>query len=49
METGSRGLWKEEIIARYGNEGPLTTKEVKSPYGVGLWRTIRNQWSRYIF
>lgn len=20
------------------------TKEVKSPYGVGLWRSIRNQW-----
>lgn len=44
LAADDRSLWKEIIIARYRREGPRTTKEVKNPYGVGLWRTIRNQW-----
>lgn len=25
-----------------------TTKEVKNPYGVGLWRSIWNWWPKFI-
>ncbi|WMV13350.1 hypothetical protein MTR67_006735 [Solanum verrucosum] len=46
LATDDQSLWKDIIIARYGKEGPWTTKEVYTPYGVGLWRTIRNKWPR---
>ncbi|WMV40904.1 hypothetical protein MTR67_034289 [Solanum verrucosum] len=44
LATDDQSLWKDTIFARYGKEGSWTTKEVNTPYGVGLWRTIRNQW-----
>ncbi|WMV22580.1 hypothetical protein MTR67_015965 [Solanum verrucosum] len=43
---GEQGLWKDVIISRYAMEDSWTTKEVRSPYGVGLWRTIRNLWPK---
>ncbi|WMV11476.1 hypothetical protein MTR67_004861 [Solanum verrucosum] len=46
LATDYQSLWKDTIFARYGKEGSWTTKEVNTPYGVGLWRTIRNQWPR---
>ncbi|WMV10212.1 hypothetical protein MTR67_003597 [Solanum verrucosum] len=46
LATDDQSLWKDTIFARYGKEGSWTTKEVNTPYGVGLWRTIRNQWPR---
>ncbi|WMV44031.1 hypothetical protein MTR67_037416 [Solanum verrucosum] len=41
-----QGLWKDDIISRYAMEDSWTTKEVRSPNGVGLWRTIRNLWPK---
>ena len=37
-------LWKEFIVAKYGELNPYCTKITYGPYGVGLWRTIRNLW-----
>ncbi|KAG5616819.1 hypothetical protein H5410_016643 [Solanum commersonii] len=39
--SGEQGLWKDVIVSRYTMEGLWITKQVRSPYGVGLWRTIR--------
>ncbi|WMV18963.1 hypothetical protein MTR67_012348 [Solanum verrucosum] len=44
--SGEQGLWKDAIVSRYTMEGLWITKQVRSPYGVGLWRTIRNQWPK---
>ncbi|KAG5593376.1 hypothetical protein H5410_043890 [Solanum commersonii] len=41
-----QGLWKDVIISSYAMEDSWTRKEVRSPYGVGLWRTIRNLWPK---
>ena len=37
-------LWKEVIVAKYGEPNPWCTKITSGPYGVGVWRTIRNLW-----
>ena len=39
-----RALWKEVITAKYGELNPWCTENVSEPYGVGVWRTIRNLW-----
>ena len=39
-----RALWKEVIVAKYGEINPWCTENVSEPYGVGVWRTIRNLW-----
>ena len=39
-------LWKEVIVAKYGEPNPWCTKITSGPYGVGVWRTIRNLWPR---
>jgi len=44
--SGEQGLWKDAIVSRYTMEGLWIIKQVRSPYGVGLWRTIRNQWPK---
>lgn len=41
-------LWIEVIREKYGREGNWTTKPVRSPYGVSLWRSIRNLWPKVI-
>ena len=41
METDT--LWRRVIEAKYGNIlGGWCTKKVTSPYGVNLWRYIKN-------
>ncbi|WMV31780.1 hypothetical protein MTR67_025165 [Solanum verrucosum] len=37
-------LWKEVIVAKYGELNSWCTKITSEPYGVGVWRTIRNLW-----
>lgn len=37
-------LSKEVIVAKYGELNPWCTKITSEPYGVGVWRTIRNLW-----
>lgn len=37
-------LWKEVIMAKFGGLNPWCTKTVTEPYGVEVWRTIRNLW-----
>ena len=37
-------LWKEVIVAKYAELNPWCTKITSEPYGVGVWRTIRNLW-----
>ena len=45
LVTGEkRALWKEVITAKYGELNPWCTENVSEPYGVGVWRTIRNLW-----
>ncbi|WMV41703.1 hypothetical protein MTR67_035088 [Solanum verrucosum] len=39
-------LWKEVIIAKYGELNPWCTETTTEPYGVGAWRSIRNLWSQ---
>lgn len=44
--VSKEGLWKEAIVSRYEMEDFWITKDVRNPYGVGLWRSIRNQWPK---
>jgi len=37
-------LWKRVISAKYEGEDMWMTKEVTTPYGVSLWRSIRDMW-----
>lgn len=37
-------LWKRVISAKYDDEDMWMTKEVTTPYGVSLWRSIRGLW-----
>ena len=38
-------LWRRVIETKFGNDwGGWCTKEVSNPYGVSLWRTIRQGW-----
>lgn len=37
-------LWKDVIYAKYEMENNWMTKLVTTPYGCGIWRTIRNLW-----
>lgn len=38
-------LWGKVIEAKYEEEDRWMTKEVTTPYGVNLWRSIRSLWS----
>ncbi|WMV60154.1 hypothetical protein MTR67_053539 [Solanum verrucosum] len=38
-------LWREVIGAKYEKEDNWITKEVTTPYGVSLWRSIRSLWN----
>jgi len=38
-------LWGRVIKAKYEQEDSWMTKEVNTPYGVSLWRSIRSLWS----
>lgn len=44
--SDEQSLWKRVIKAKYDMEGVWITKEVSSTYGVGLWKTISNLWSK---
>ncbi|OIS95712.1 cbl-interacting serinethreonine-protein kinase 9, partial [Nicotiana attenuata] len=43
-----QSLWREVVREKYGMEGKWTTKPVRSPYGVSLWKSIRNCWPKVI-
>lgn len=43
--SDEQGLWKEAITSRY-LEDHWITKTNNNPYGVGVWRSIRNQWPK---
>jgi len=38
-------LWKEVIVAKYGELNPWCTEIVSEPYGWGVWRSIRALWN----
>ena len=41
-------LWRRVIATKYGNDwGGWCTKGVSTPYGVSLWRTIRQGWPAF--
>lgn len=42
------GLWREVIIAKHGRLNQWCTKFTNHPYGVGLWKGIRNLWDSFI-
>ncbi|WMV34938.1 hypothetical protein MTR67_028323 [Solanum verrucosum] len=42
--NGNQLLWERVIEAKYIPEDKWMTKEVTTPYGVNLWRSIRNLW-----
>ncbi|WMV48519.1 hypothetical protein MTR67_041904, partial [Solanum verrucosum] len=42
--NGNQLLWERVIEAKYIPEDKWMTKEVTTPYGVSLWRSIRNLW-----
>jgi hypothetical protein len=36
-------LWRQVIVEKYGiQRGGWCSEETQAPYGVGLWRNIRN-------
>lgn len=43
-----QSLWKETIMTRYGMEDFWTIKAPMTPFGVGLWRSIRNLWPKIL-
>jgi len=38
-------LWKKVITTRYGELDGWITEEANNPYGVTVWRSIRNWWT----
>ncbi|WMV13372.1 hypothetical protein MTR67_006757 [Solanum verrucosum] len=44
VTTVKKILWKRVISAKYEGEDMWMTKEVTTPYGVSLWRSIRDMW-----
>lgn len=40
--SNEQSLWKKVISQKYEMDGEWTTKLVTTPYGVCLWRSIRN-------
>ncbi|WMV13960.1 hypothetical protein MTR67_007345 [Solanum verrucosum] len=40
-------LWRKVLKAKYEEENRWMTKEVISPYGVNLWRSIRALWDGF--
>ena len=42
--TGENMLWREMIRAKYEMENRWMTKMVTTPYGCGIWRSVRNLW-----
>ncbi|TMX01072.1 hypothetical protein EJD97_025261, partial [Solanum chilense] len=42
--TGENMLWREVIRAKYEMENRWMTKMVTTPYGCGIWRSVRNLW-----
>nr|XP_009762743.1 PREDICTED: uncharacterized protein LOC104214732 [Nicotiana sylvestris] len=43
-----QSLWTEVVTEKYGMEEKWTTKSVRTPYGVGVWKSIRNLWPKLI-
>ncbi|KAG5586775.1 hypothetical protein H5410_047209 [Solanum commersonii] len=39
-------LWKEVIVHKFGQNSPWCSNEVNCTYGTGVWRTIRDLWSK---
>ena len=47
-EIKTTHLWRWVIETKYGNDWEgWRTKEVSNPYGVSLWRTIRQGWPAF--
>ena len=42
--TGENMLWREVIRDKYEMENRWMTKMVTTPYGCGIWRSVRNLW-----
>ena len=41
-------LWRRVVEAKYGSLwGGWCSKEVRGPYGVGLWKNIRREWESF--
>jgi hypothetical protein len=41
-------FWRKLIFSKYGiSHGDWTTREVHGPYGVSLWKYIRNDWGHF--
>ena len=40
-------VWRNVIYAKYEEEDHWTTIEIRKPYGVSLWRSIRTLWSEF--
>ncbi|MDV3188705.1 MAG: hypothetical protein Q8834_02660, partial [Candidatus Phytoplasma australasiaticum] len=47
--TGDNMLWEEVAKAKYEMESNWMTKMVSTPYGCGLWRSVRNLWPLILF
>lgn len=45
--SNENSLWKEVIKGKYGVEGNWAAKHVSGPYGVSLWKSIRNLWPKF--
>ncbi|WMV29067.1 hypothetical protein MTR67_022452 [Solanum verrucosum] len=45
---GENMLWREVIKAKYEMENRWMTKMVTTPYGCGIWRSIRNLWPLFL-
>ena len=48
FNSDNQPLWKKIIMEKYGLDGRWTTKVTNSPYGVRLWKSIRNLWPKLL-
>ncbi|WMV09233.1 hypothetical protein MTR67_002618 [Solanum verrucosum] len=44
LDKAPQTLWSRVIKSKYGEEDNWVSKEVNTPYGISLWRTIRRYW-----
>lgn len=42
--TKERTLWRNIIVTEFGGLNPWCSNFVSDPYGMAVWRTIRNFW-----
>ncbi|WMV29493.1 hypothetical protein MTR67_022878 [Solanum verrucosum] len=42
--TKERTLWRKVIVTKFGDLNPWCSNFVSDPYGMAVWRTIRNFW-----